>query len=439
MRTVVLVWLLLAIPRADAQPAETPRAIVGFTVRGDSKLTNKTAEYLSHYDLGDPITSEDIPKLVQAFQSSELFETVVVTLEPAPGGVVVVATLDDKHSWIIAPTLFLLPGNTAFGLGFAENDFQGKNQKILLYGQLGTRESLLFGTFLNPSLDGTPITYRLDLYAYRRNISEFLNPTNNDRDASIARITQTTYLGGGALVGYRVNWWLTPDLRVRFAKVTFHNPHASDAASTPLPMPETDGWDVTMQARLTLDARHHRYGVTWGPYVQAIYDHTIPGLDDYDYSSVLVRAYQSWHFFGEHQLELRTGFIAGRHLPLHEDVTLGGAGDLRGYAIDRFRGDTRYSARVEYSLPITKRSIFAFRGIGFWDTGTIGFHSPRTGGDRVYLPSQREDIDRWRNDVGLGLRIYVKSIVLPLLGLDFAYGLEARAPEVYFEVGITDF
>ena len=33
----------------------------------------------------------------------------------------------------------------------------------------------------------------------------------------------------------------------------------------------------------------------------------------------------------------------------------------------------------------------------------------------------------------------MKSIVLPLLGLDFAYGLEARAPEVYFEVGITDF
>ena len=44
-----------------------------------------------------------------------------------------------------------------------------------------------------------------------------------------------------------------------------------------------------------------------------------------------------------------------------------------------------------------------------------------------------------RNDVGVGLRIYVKAVVLPLLGLDFGYGLEGHSPELYFEVGLTDF
>jgi hypothetical protein len=29
--------------------------------------------------------------------------------------------------------------------------------------------------------------------------------------------------------------------------------------------------------------------------------------------------------------------------------------------------------------------------------------------------------------------------VLPLLGLDLAYGVEARSTEVYFELGLTDF
>jgi hypothetical protein len=29
--------------------------------------------------------------------------------------------------------------------------------------------------------------------------------------------------------------------------------------------------------------------------------------------------------------------------------------------------------------------------------------------------------------------------VLPLLGLDVGYGIEGRRPEVYFEVGLTDF
>lgn len=435
----VLAYLVLTATRAYAQVPETPRQIVGFRVRGPTKVTVKTAEYLSHFDVGDPITSEDIPRLEQALLSSELFETVTVTLEQAPGGVRVVANLNDKHSWIVAPTLFVLPGSRAFGVGFAENDFRGLNQKFLIYAQLGTRDSLLFATFLNPSLDGTPINYRLDIYAYRRGLAEYANPANGAGNSSVGRLTRTTYLGGGALVGYRFNWWLNADARLRFAHLAFKHSHADDAAKTPLPTPETNGWDVSVQSHLTLDARHHRYGVSWGPFVQLTYDHTIPGMDDYDYSSALLRAYYSWRLWGEHQFEIRVGGGIGRHLPLHEDLKLGGAGDLRGYAVDQFRGDRRAIGRIEYSLPIAKYRMLAFRGIGFWDGGSIGFHSPRTGGDRIYLASQGVGIDRWRSDIGLGLRIYVKSIVLPLLGLDVGYGLESRAPQLYFEVGITDF
>ncbi len=441
MRAVVVValaWATVASAQAPAVP-DAPRPLVGVSVRGPSKLTDQTAVYLAHLELGEPISAKDLPRITEALLSSELFESVSVGLEDAPGGVRVVATLDDKHSWVIAPTLFLLSGNQAFGVGFAENNFQGRNQKLLLYGQIGTRESLFFGTFLNPSIAGTPLTYRIDLYAYRRGITEYANPTNDAQDASIARITTTDYLGGGALVGYRAAWWLTADLRFRGAYVTFRDTHLDDAAQTPTVIPETDGWDVSMQPRLTLDARQHRYGVTWGPYVQLILDASIPGLDDYDYSSVLVRAYYAWRFFEEHQLELRTGFAAGKHLPLHEEFALGGATDLRGYSVDRFRGDARAFGRLEYSVPLFKWRSFAFRSIGFWDTGGVGFHNPRTGGDRLYLSTQREGIDRWRNDVGLGLRIYLKSIVLPLLGFDVGYGIEGKSPAVYFEVGLTDF
>lgn len=428
--------MLASATIASAQ--EAPKRIVGFAVRGKTKLREGTAAILSHVEIGDLVTAKDIPRLEQAFLSSELFKTVTVTLEEAPGGVIVVATLEDKHSWIVAPTLFVLPGNQAFGVGFAENNFQGRNKKVLLYGQVGTRESLFFGTFLDPSLDGTQLTYRLDLYAYRRGITEYANPTDTE-DASIARTTTTDYIGGGFLVGWRFAWWLTADLRFRGAFVDFKKTYLDDDAETPAPIPETDGWDVTVQPRLTLDARHHRYGVTWGPYLQIIGDVSIPGMDDYDYSSVLMRAYYSWRLFAEHQLEVRTGLAAGTHLPLHEDFTLGGASDLRGYSVDRFRGDRRTFGRIEYSVPIVKWKFFAFRGIGFWDTGTVGFHSRRTGGDRAYLSTQGDGVDRWRNDLGAGLRIYVKNIVLPLLGLDVGYGLEGRATKIYFEVGLTDF
>jgi outer membrane protein assembly factor BamA len=433
------------VPASPASPggASTTFPIVGFEVRGDTKVRPRTIGYLAHVAIGDRVGPGDVPALQQALLSSELFTQVRVELQPAPGsiptsgspGVTVVVTADDKHSWIVAPTAFALPGNVAFGAGFAENDFRGLDQKILLYGQIGTRNSLLFGTFLDPSYHGTQLTWRTDLYLFRRNIDEYTNPPDDTRSFAIERRTTATYLGGGALIGWNFLWWLNADLRVRGAYVYFRN--SQDAAGQPIAkLPEKNGWDITLQAHLTLDHRYHRYGVTWGTYAQLDLEPSIPGLDSYGYQLMLFRAYQSWRLFGEHELELRGHFDAGRHLPLHEDLTLGGTSDLRGYDVDQFRGDVRAVFRAEYSIPLFRWWIFAFRALGFYDTGYVGFHSFRS--DRDYLLDQRTT-SYVRNDVGAGFRIYVNNIVLPLLGLDLGYGIEGHSPEIYFEVGLTDF
>jgi hypothetical protein len=103
-----------------------------------------------------------------------------------------------------------------------------------------------------------------------------------------------------------------------------------------------------------------------------------------------------------------------------------------------FRGDRRTTGRLEYSIPLFKWKSLAFRALGFWDTGYVGFYW-RAPDHRNYLPSQHDGAYWIRNDVGAGLRVYVGSIVLPLLGFDVAYGIEGQHPEVYFELGLTDF
>jgi outer membrane protein assembly factor BamA len=443
-------------PAPEPPPAPAPSAapgasealpIIGFEVRGDSKLKPRTVGYLAHVQIGDRIGPGDVPALEQALLSSELFTSVHVELQPAVGlavdlppgapssGVIVVVTADDKHSWIAAPTAFALPGNVAFGVGFAENDFRGLDQKFLLYGQVGTQNSLLFGTFLDPSYHGTKLTWRTDLYLFRRNIDEYANPSDDARSTAVERSTTATYLGGGALIGWNFLWWLMADLRVRGAYVYFQD--SKDAAGQPIAqLPEKNGWDVTLQAHLTVDHRYHRYGVTWGTYAQLDLEPSIPGLDSYGYQLMQLRAYHSWRLLEEHELELRGHFDAGRHLPLHEDFTIGGTPDLRGYDLDQFRGDVRAVFRAEYSVPVVKWWIFAFRGLGFYDAGYIGFDSFRS--DRDYLPNQRT-ASYVRSDVGVGFRVYVNNIVVPLLGLDLGYGIEGHSPEVYFEVGLTDF
>lgn len=427
-------------PWLDAQPFASDgerKPVVGFRMRGDTKVSNRTGAYLSHVDLGELVGPTDLPRIRQAFLSSELFEKVEVALEDAPGGVVIVATVVDKHSWIAAPTFSFQTGARAFGIGFIENNLAGLNQKLLFYGQLGDRESLFFGTYLDPSVRGTPLTYRFDLYAYRRVIKEYQNPVDDPTDDSIARTSVTKFIGGGVLVGWRFAWWLIADLRVRGAHVAFDEARGPDKAE--VAPPEKDGWDVSAQTRLTLDARHYLFGVRWGPYVQLMLDNSIPGLDDYGYDAALLRAYYSWRLFQEHQLEVRGIAYVGRHLPFHEEVSLGSIQDLRGYHSGQFRGDLGLLGRVEYSVPLVKWRMFAFRVLGFWDSGYAGLHNPTPRPERMYLPGHTDGTGWRRSDVGGGLRVYVKKVVLPLLGFDIGYGIEARSPQLFFQLGLTDF
>ena len=437
MRRAFVLCGLLATTAGVRADTSVRQPVVGFRVRGNSKLTDRTLGYVIHVELGELKGDDDIAEIDQALHTSELFETVKVTLEEAPGGVVIVADLEDKHSWIIAPTAFLLPGNRAFGVGYAENDLGGEDAKLLLYAQIGDHTSLGFGTYLDPAFRGTKLQFRVDLYPLHKQIVEYANA--DPRSQVVARETTFTFLDAGVLVGWVFQWWLIADVRFRGAYQYFRNSHLDDAALTPVKTPEKDGWDIGVQTRLTIDARHHHFGLTWGPYVQLQLEKSVPGLDSYGYGDFLLRAYYSWALFCDHELELRTHLSAGYHLPLNEDLTLGGVSDLRGYNVDQFRGDVRTLFRAEYSLPITRWRFLSFRALGFWDTGYIGNSFQRTSGDRDYLDTQKNGSHWWRNDVGAGLRVYVSTIVLPLLGLDFGYGIEGHSPEIYFEVGLTDF
>ena len=433
-RAIVLLCLLSVARPALADPTLKP--VVGFRVRGASKLTERTLSYLAHVDLGDQLDDSKIAEVEAALMSSELFKTAVVTLEPTEGGVLVVATLEDKMSWIAAPTLFILPDHFSVGAGYAESNLGGENKKMLLYGQYGNRTSLILGTFLDPSIHGTKWEARYDLYLLHQITDEYANI--DPRSFAIERESTETFLDAGALVGYRPFWWLVEELRVRAAYVYFRDSNAGDAARTPVAAPQSDGWDISAQLITTLDHRSHYYGVTWGPYAQFQLEAAVPGLDSYGYQSIKTRAYYSWRFFEEHELEVRSRFQAGRRLPFHEDITLGGASDLRGYEIEQFRGSLAAMFRAEYSVPVYKYKLFAFRAIGFYDSGyvRVGSHDQPL---KNYLPDQPAGTSWFRSDAGAGIRLYVSTIVLPLLGFDVAWGIESHAPEYYFELGLTDF
>ena len=187
-------WIDLAAP----MPFGSSR-IAGFRTRGHTKVTDSALGYLAHVSVGDPIRDADIPQLEAALISSELFETATIALEDSPEGVIVVATLDDKLSWIAAPTLYVTNPNRAVGVGFVENDLGGRDQKLILYGQYGTQTSLLFATFLDPAYHGTKLTYRFDVYLENRYIDEYANPVSDPTNQDIERSTRQVFISISAV------------------------------------------------------------------------------------------------------------------------------------------------------------------------------------------------------------------------------------------------
>jgi len=115
---------------------------------------------------------------------------------------------------------------------------------------------------------------------------------------------------------------------------------------------------------------------------------------------------------------------------------------MRGYLNDQFRGDLRAIVNLEYSLPLISVAGLSIRGLGFLDSGYTTFLTSTTNPERSYLPRASHDdnstLAPFKNSVGVGTRLYLRQIVIPLLGVDFGYGLEARDFQLYLAIGLTN-
>jgi outer membrane protein assembly factor BamA len=173
---------------------------------------------------------------------------------------------------------------------------------------------------------------------------------------------------------------------------------------------------------------------------------------------------QGIRFFEEGNLILRGNFAWGKDLPFTEEFEGGGGGVLRGFNYREFRGDTAAEAHAEYYIPLFWAWQMAFRGLLFYDTQALWFRNIDTsmktlggtyrvdhpdGSYRTFLPEVDEAgnahppesgfrRENWHNGIGTGLRLYLKTINIPLLGFDVGYGIESKEVRFYVAIGLSD-
>jgi outer membrane protein insertion porin family len=453
----LVVGLLAIAWLASARPAGAD-VIHDIIVQDNTKTTSDTVEYIAQIERGQQWTPDMAFEINRRLVTSGLFKDVNVFWEPAKdgNGVDVHLVVKDKFSWVIAPAFYDQPTNVGGGVGYGENNLLGTNQKVLVYGQIATGDSFFIGVWQVPAIKNSRFDMQLDTYLADSRNFEYAEPTKYISNPPEIRESRLIYLNGGFKFGFRLFRGVKLDTRIRTAYVSYEPPSLVDGAtpqqvngasstSTAIPKPGIEGWDTSNEWDLTIDRRANWYGIATGYKIVLSFERTIDSLSDFHYYEGGLSLFRAYKVLERHNLALKGQIQAGHHMPFQQEYTMGGT-NMRGYANNEFRGDFYAGATAEYSVPLFTIWELSVRGLGFWDTGyinnfTCGACQPgdTTNPQRNYLPDSRlYGLDGFKNSVGVGTRFYLRSIVLPLLGLDVGYGLEARDFQVYLAIGLTD-
>ncbi|CAN5890234.1 hypothetical protein BH11MYX2_BH11MYX2_03660 [soil metagenome] len=449
---------LVAAPRVAS--AEEIKEIL---VQENTKTTTDTVTLIADIDVGDDWSVDMIAGIKTRLLSSGLFKDAEVFSSAVPNGVRITIVVHDKHSWVIAPAFYNQPTNKGAGVGYGENNLFGQNQKLLLYGQIASGDTFFIGAWVIPSIGGTPFYAQFDTYLKQSRVIEYQAPNGYLDSPDPIRESRLNYLNGGIRLGVEPIRGYKIDGRLRGAKVSYSDHSLFDSnAKAPqylgkdpanqgtdlgtadgaaIPQPGKEGNDVSAEGSFTIDRRANYLGVTTGTKFSLAYEHSLAAMgSDFTYSLLSVGYARGWQVLEHHNLNIKGNFQYGRHLPFQQELALGGT-SMRGYVNNQYRGDTRALVNLEYSLPLFSAFGLSVRGLGFWDSGFITFLN-QDSSQRNYLPgSRREDQDKFagfKNSVGVGTRLYLKQIVLPLLGVDVGYGLEAGDIQIYLAIGLTD-
>jgi outer membrane protein insertion porin family len=445
---VALVLLMLRSAPAAAQLSSTAglyegQRIVEIDVTANTKTDDETVKLIADVETGDTFSYELVERIKVDLVNSGLFKDVNVYPQGVEKGVRLTLEVKDKHSWVIAPTVYWQPGNKGGGFGFAENNLGGRNKKLLLYGQIATEDSIFIGGYLDPSLAGSRYFYwRAYTFLRHEDVTEYNSPDELFVEPEPERITTLNYLNGAVMLGINFGRAISLDTQIRGAYVFYQDPHWADGmhAGEPAPVaPDKDGWDVSTEIKLTRDKRANWYGIQSGHMWRLSYEKSLPQLgSDWDWQMFYGSFMWAKKIWSETNFVWKASVGYGINLPFQQEFTSGGVG-LRGYRNRHYRGDVKGANTLELSVPFFKVGSVAFRGLAFWDTAYTSFMNDESNESRDYLAGQTdEEISKWRNGVGLGFRIYLRSIVMPLLGLDWGYGIEIETWQVYFAVGLTE-
>jgi outer membrane protein insertion porin family len=458
----VLIASVVASVVAPGRAFAIGETIVDVRILDNQRTEESTVRSIAGLANGDILQADTLDVVRERLNTTGLFADVNVWWEPHGEGVRVNISVKDKFPWAPVPTASWSANNKSIGLLFVHGNLFGRGKQLLLGGRLAQIDSGVTAAYRDPSMFGSWFYWQIQGLWDRQVIPEYqsygLDNAGNEVSLSTPfefRETKVTSYGFEGAIG--VAWLRRVKTQVAWHLEKFGTPTSDDpatgqpTASTPL---ATQGGTVGIgRASLTFDFRAREFAVMHGTALAVALDYATPAFNsDFTYW----RAGASWEhgirFFKSHNFVYSAGVTAGHNLPFWSENTAGGP-NMRGFLSQQFRGDTQAGGKAEYHFPLFSVGSLDFRGLGFYDLQAIWFRDlppgcvvgafcTRDTPDMRNFPPQVNPGFSWsqnvHSDVGVGLRFFLRSVAVPLVGIDVGWGLtESRilSPQYLIVVG----
>jgi outer membrane protein assembly factor BamA len=405
------------------------------TVRSIAGITRK-----------DTLEVDTLDKVRERLNTSGLFADVNVWWEPHGEGVRVNIAVKDKFPWAPVPTASFSANNKSFGLLFVHGNLFGRGKQLLLGGRIATVDSGMVLGYRDPAMFGSWIYWGVTGWIQNQVIPEYDN-------FDVGGVATPTLLRESHLFGYGVEptlgiaWLRRVKTQAAWRLEHITNNHstvpAALAPTMPTPTDATQGGDVgTLRLSLTFDFRAREFAVMRGVALYAGLDLSSPQFNsDFNFWRASaswehgIRLFKQWNFI------YYGGASLGHNLPFWAENTAGG-GNLRGYLFQQFRGDSAIFGKTELHFPLFSIGSLDFRALAFYDLATIwyredpgagsvpdpnGYFARMTQDQRTFYQPAFETglhLHSFHHDVGGGLRFFLRSVAVPLVGLDVGHGLD---------------
>ena len=441
--TLLACVLGLGVALAASPALAVGEEITDVRVLGNQRTEESTVRSVAGISIGDTLEMDTLDMVRERLNTTGLFADVNVWWEQHKTGVRVNIAVKDKFPWAPVPTGSWSANNKSFGLLFVHGNLFGRGKQLLIGGRIATVDSGAALAYRDPSFFGSWIYWQLQGNVQRQNIPEYY-PDNPSADAGPYRSTLLNSFGIEPAIG--IAWFRRVRTQVawRLEQVNLDRSY--------VPIDDTTTTDATLgskvgigKASMSFDFRAREFAVMTGTSLGGGFDWAQPDFgSDLTFWRVGGGVEHGIRIFKSHNLVANAAATFGKNLPFWMENTAGGP-NLRGYLYQQFRGDSQLQAHVEYHFPLFSIGSLDFRALGFYDIQAIWFRNLPPAGNQMYAtratPDERTflvDVNGWPNgggfqldrdlhqSVGGGLRFFLRSVAVPLIGFDAGWGVESR-------------